>query len=117
MQSYRFRAVVKEEPEPPSRAGANTIWKCCDIQVFAPRELLNNGVEKGLIGHGRQVAYLPVPIGDTLTVRQPDKWHQVGSDTLQPQVALVESGIPVQGNLGKIRQRLDPLDRDRDQFF
>ena len=62
MQSYRFRAVVKEEPESPSGTGANTIWKCCDIQVFAARELLNNGVEKGLIGHGRQVAYLPVPM-------------------------------------------------------
>ena len=50
MQSYRFRAVVKEEPEPSSGAGANTIWKCCDIQIFAARELLDNGVEKGLIG-------------------------------------------------------------------
>src|SRR5260370_40977873 len=117
MQGYRLRAVVKEEPEPPSGARANTIWKCCDVQVFSACELLDNGVEKSLIGQKRQVVYLPVPISDTLTVRQPDKWRQVGSDTLQPEMALVESRIPVQGNRRKIRQRLHPLDRDRDQFF
>src|ERR1700724_1610378 len=117
MQGYRFRAVVKEEPELPSGAGANAIWKCCDGQVFGACELLDNGVEKSLIGQTRQVVYLPVPIGDTLTVRQPDKWYQIGSDALQPEVALVESRIPVQGNRRKIRQRLDPLDRDRNQFL
>ena len=41
MQSYRFRAVVKEEPEPPSGAGANTIWKCCDVQRQFLRDLKN----------------------------------------------------------------------------